>query len=102
MSSEGSPKKWFGRSSKSSTPAAVTPDSVSEVEQQLDRTTLDDEGEESLTTADQLGVADELQGDTESEQGAFTLSLDPSRLRVCTGSPAERVATLSYVRRPRR
>ncbi|GAA5995419.1 uncharacterized protein JCM10292_005159 [Rhodotorula paludigena] len=71
MSSEGSPKKWFGRSSKGSTPAAVTPDSVSEVEQQLDRTTLDDEGEESLTTADQLGVADELQGDTESEQGKF-------------------------------
>ncbi|GAA5913643.1 hypothetical protein JCM8208_005892 [Rhodotorula glutinis] len=68
--------RWSWRGSRGSTPAAVTPDNVSEVGDQLSRTSLDpgrDDGDEAaaLPTGDELGLADELQGDMDSEQGKF-------------------------------
>ncbi|GAA5836832.1 hypothetical protein JCM9279_007673 [Rhodotorula babjevae] len=67
--------RWSWRGSRGSTPAAVTPDNVSEVGEQLARTSLDpgaDGGDEAaMPTGDDLGLADELQGDMDSEQGKF-------------------------------
>ncbi|KAJ8292198.1 Multisite-specific tRNA:(cytosine-C(5))-methyltransferase trm4b [Rhodotorula toruloides] len=63
---------WFGRS-RSSTPQ---PDAVPQLTKQLEDTEIDspgeavESGEDETITADDLGVADELQGDTETEQGS--------------------------------
>ncbi|BGP27161.1 oxysterol-binding protein [Rhodotorula toruloides] len=63
---------WFGRS-RSSTPQ---PDAVPQLTKQLDETDIDpvgetdQAGEDEVVTADDLGgIAEELQGDTETEQG---------------------------------
>ncbi|BGP51280.1 hypothetical protein JCM10450v2_007209 [Rhodotorula kratochvilovae] len=52
-----------------------TPDNVSEVSVQLGRATLSEDGnvgdEAATTSGAELSVADELQGDTDSEQGKF-------------------------------
>lgn len=58
----------------------MTPDSVSEVGVQLDRTSLEDatdpdsvgdDPERTPAAVGELGLADELAGDTDSEQGKF-------------------------------
>ncbi|KPV72514.1 uncharacterized protein RHOBADRAFT_55619 [Rhodotorula graminis WP1] len=68
--------RWSWRGSRGSTPAAVTPDNVSEVGDHLSRTSLDpgrDDADQApaLPTGDDLGLADELQGDLDTEQGKF-------------------------------
>ncbi|GAA6056914.1 hypothetical protein JCM3770_001321 [Rhodotorula araucariae] len=69
--------RWSLRGSRTTTPAAATPDNVSEVGVQLGRATLGDAsdfgdvGDVATSTGDELSVADELQEDTDSERGKF-------------------------------
>lgn len=68
---------WFGRS-RSSTPQ---PDAVPQLAKQLEETGIDSASEAGdagpeVPLTDDLGVADELQGDTETEQGECAAGQD--------------------------
>lgn len=103
---------WFGRS-RSSTPQ---PDAVPQLTKQLEDTEIDspgeavEPGEDETITADDLGVADELQGDTETEQGECTDRWDRligvrcrrNRRRTCVAARGKGYQLTSSFSRPRR